>query len=456
LRGSQFKNASYAKPLRNLNHLQETKLTTSTLSQIQKHDTFAALRLPEFRSLLVARLLGDGLASQMLAITLGYQVYRLGNPNSEDPTLGAYWLGIMGLIEAIPALSLALYGGYIADRNERRRLVLSTQTIMIICALLLAFQTFGGNTLGVWGVFGVIFIIGIARGFGSPASSAFDAQVVPRELQLNAASWTSSVWQIGAVGGPAVGGLALYWLGVGPTYLVIAGLVAIALFCISRIAPKPKPEFHADESIRESIVQGAKFVLHNQVLVGSMALDLFAVLFGGAMVMLPAFADLLGVGTVELGLMRAAPSAGALLVMLWSARHPPARSAGRNLLISVGAFGLCFITFALSRSLWLTLVTLALSGLFDGISMVIRGAIVRLMSPENMRGRIAAVSWIFIGASNELGALESGLAATAFGIVPSVVGGSIVTLLVVIATTFLAPKLRQLDLTHAMEQHRAN
>lgn len=412
---------------------------------------YAALRLPEFRLLLIARLLGDGLANQMLAITLGYQVYRLANPTAGDggdPTTGAFWLGIMGLVEAVPALSMALLGGYVADRSDRRRLVLITQLAVIICVLMLAGQTFAGNLLQLWGVFGVIFVMGIARGFSSPANSAFDPQIVPRELQMNASSWTSSIWQIGAVGGPLFGGLALTFLGIGSTYVLIAILIAISMLCIKRIAPKPVPVPEAGESIWQSIAEGGRYVKRSQILVGSMALDLFAVLFGGAMAMLPVFADLLNVGTAGLGLMRAAPSVGALFVMLWSARHPPAHNAGRDLLMSVGAFGVCFIVFALSRNFVLTLLMLVCSGLFDGISMVIRGAIVRLLSPENMRGRIASVSWIFIGASNELGALESGLAASAFGVVPSVLAGGIVTLLVVLATTFLAPKLRTLNLDH--------
>ena len=412
---------------------------------------YAALRLPEFRLLLIARLLGDGLANQMLAITLGYQVYRLANPTAGDggdPTTGAFWLGIMGLVEAVPALSMALLGGYVADRSDRRRLVLITQLAIIVCVLTLAGQTFAGNLLQLWGVFGVIFVMGIARGFSSPANSAFDPQIVPRELQMNASSWTSSIWQIGAVGGPLFGGLALTCLGIGSTYVLIAILIAISMLCIKRIAPKPVPVPEAGESIWQSIAEGGRYVKRSQILVGSMALDLFAVLFGGAMAMLPVFADLLNVGTAGLGLMRAAPSVGALFVMLWSARHPPAHNAGRDLLMSVGAFGVCFIVFALSRNFVLTLLMLVCSGLFDGISMVIRGAIVRLLSPENMRGRIASVSWIFIGASNELGALESGLAASAFGVVPSVLAGGIVTLLVVLATTFLAPKLRTLNLDH--------
>ena len=419
------------------------------MTRTVSHDTYAALRLPEFRLLLVARLLGDGLAGQMFAITLGYQVYRLANPTAGEggnPAEGAFWLGIMGLIEAIPALSLALLGGHVADRHDRRRLVLITQTTMVICALALGVQTFAGNRFGLWGVFGVIFLVGIARGFGGPANSAFDAQVVPRELQMNASSWTSSTWQIGAVGGPLFGGIALSLLGIANTYIVIAGLIFISLICVSLIKPKPVPEPEAGESIWQSIAVGARYVRHNQVLVGSMALDLFAVLFGGAMAMLPVFADLLQVGTEGLGLMRAAPSLGALAVMLWSARHPPARTAGRDLLMSVGAFGVTFIVFALSQNFILTLLMLVFSGFFDGISMVIRGAIVRLMSPEHMRGRIASVSWIFIGASNELGALESGLAASALGVVPSVLVGGTITLLVVAATALLAPKLRNLNL----------
>lgn len=404
----------------------------------------AVLRLPEFRYLLI----GNGfatLAGRALAVAIGYQVYRL----THKPLA----LGLLGLVEALPALSLALFGGHVADRTDRRRIVLITQSISILCALAFALLSMQGHKTALIGLYLIIFLAGIARGFADPASTAFEAQVIPREVYVYASSWSSSVWQTCAIVGPALGGFAYDLLGARNTYLLIAALYSLSLFSISRIAPKPVPVPEASESIWQSIAVGVKYVLHNQVIVGSMALDLFAVLFGGAIAMLPIFAsDILNVGAKGLGFLNAAPSIGALLVALWSTHRPPIRHAGRNLIFSVAGFGLSIIAFALSRNFFLSMFALFLTGVFDGVSMVIRRSILRLMSPENMRGRIASVSWIFIGASNEIGAFESGVAATLLGTVRSIWLGGIVTLIVVAITAAAAPKLRALNLeTHQQE-----
>ncbi len=399
------------------------------------------LRLPEFRYLLCANGFGT-LAGRALAVVIGYQVYRL--------TKSPLALGWLGFFEALPALSLALLGGHVADRMDRRRIVLITQSVSVLCALGFALLSTQGHAAALYGLYGIIFLAGIARGFADPASTAFEAQVIPREVYVYASSWSSSVWQGCAIVGPALGGFAYDLIGVRNTYLLIAGLYGLSLFCISRIAPKPVPVPEAGESIWESIAVGVRFVLHNQVIVGSMALDLFAVLFGGAIAMLPIFAsDILKVGAKGLGFLNAAPSVGALLIALWSTHHPPIRHAGRNMLISVAGFGVAIIVFALSRNFLLSLFALFLAGIFDGVSVVVRRSVLRLLSPENMRGRIASVSWIFIGASNEIGAFESGIAASLLGTVRSVWLGGVVTLLVVAITAVAAPKLRRLNLeTH--------
>ncbi len=257
----------------------------------------------------------------------------------------------------------------------------------------------------------------------------------------------ASCWLAGAVLGPLLGGFCFAWFGAAVTFAGIAGLYAAAGLVIGRIGPKPIPDQPAEQSIWESVAVGVRHVWSDQVLLGSMALDLFAVLFGGAIAILPIFAeDILYVGPVGLGALNAAPTAGALLMMLWATRYPPVKHAGRNLFLAVAGFGVAMIVFALSRSFALSIVALFFSGVFDGISVVIRRSILRLMSPEHLRGRIASVSMIFIGSSNELGALESGVAAKLLGTVRSVWAGGVVTLIVAAAAAVCAPKLRRLSL----------
>jgi MFS family permease len=394
--------------------------------------------LPEFRSFIVSQA-AYILASRALAVVIGYQIYEI----TKDPLA----LGYLGLVEAIPALSLALYGGYVADRNSRRLLVLVTRFVSVACAVMFAVLALSSPQL--WSLLLIIFIAGIARGFADPATAALEAQVVPKEFVLIGSSWLGSVSQACSILGPTLGGIAYAYLGVGTTYWVIAGLFLTAWSLMFLIAPKPKPLTREGESMWQSIRLGLRYVLSNQIIIGSMSLDLFAVLFGGAMALLPIFAnDILKVGPQGFGLLHAAPSVGALLVMLWATRHPPSKHAGRTLLFCVAGFGISIIVFALSKNFYLSLLALMFSGLFDGMSMVIRRSIIRIMSPEHMRGRIAAAAGMFIGASNELGAFESGVAAKLFGVTRAVWLGGIITLLVVTVTSIKAPQLRKLDLEH--------
>jgi MFS family permease len=404
-------------------------------------NSWAALRLPDFRRLLAASAFTT-LAGRALAIIVGYQVYEL----SGDPLA----LGILGLIEAIPALSLALYGGHVADRFNRKRIVLCTQAAAVVCSVVFAVLSLDVTAGGLPALYAVVFAVGVARGFAEPAVAAFEAQVVPRELYVSAAALQSSVWQGCAIIGPALGGVAYGLLGASATYGAIAGFYACAGLAVVFISPRPTPPRVAGESVFRSIALGVTYVFRDQVLVGSMALDLFAVLFGGAIALLPVFAtDILHVGPAKFGLLNAAPSMGALLVMLWSTRHPPVKHAGRNLMLSVAGFGVSIIVFAFSENYWLSLAALTFSGAFDGVSMVIRKSILRIMSPDHLRGRISAVSSIFIGSSNEIGAFESGVAARLLGTVQSVWLGGVVTLLVVALTAVTASRLRRLDLTTA-------
>lgn len=401
-------------------------------------DAYAALRLPEFRYWLGASGFST-LASRALAVALGYQIYEL--------TRELLALGVLGLVEAIPAVGLALFGGHIADRYDRRRIVLITRAISVVAALSFALISLNTQAVGLIALYVVVFIAGIARGFADPASSAFEAQVVPRELYVNASTWGGSVWEATSILGPALGGFVYAWFGVTDTYILIAALFALAWICTALIRPKLMEFVENRESVWRSIAVGVRYVFRQQVLVGSMALDLFAVFFGGAVALLPIFArDILKVGPSGLGLLVAAPAVGALLSMLWATRRPPVKNAGGILLGAVAGFGISIIVFALSRNFLLSLLALAASGMFDGVSVVIRDTMMRLLSPERLRGRIAAVSWVFIGSSNEIGAFESGVAASLLGTVAAVWAGGAVTLLVVGVTALLAPQLRALSL----------
>jgi MFS family permease len=406
--------------------------------QTNTHDAYAALRVPEFRYLVTAAAFSS-LAGRALTVAIGYQVYTLtGSPLA---------LGLLGLVQAIPAVSLALFGGHLADRYDRRTIVLITRGVSVLAALGFAFVSRDVQGSGLAALYAIVFIAGIARGFADPAASAFDAQVVPRELYVNASSWSGSVGEVTAIAGPTLGGVFYAAFGVTNTYLLVATFYALGWIFIALIKRKPMPPATPHESIWASIAVGVRYVYHHQVLLASMALDLFAVLFGGAVALLPIFAeDILHVGPAGLGLLVAAPSVGALASMLWATRRPPVHNAGRMLLMVVAGFGVATIFFALSTTMWLSMVALAAAGMFDGVSMVIRNTTLRMLSPEHLRGRIAAVNWIFIGSSNELGAFESGVAATLFGVVPAVLLGGLATLVVVGAAAVLAPQLRTLDL----------
>jgi len=399
------------------------------------HQPSAALRIPEIRYFL-GSIAFFTMANRALTVVIGLQIYKL--------THSPLALGILGLIEAVPALSLSLFGGYVADRFDRRSILLVTRTVSVVCAVLLALISLNPAPVAA-ALYAVIFLAGTARGFADPASTAFEAQVVPKELTVNAASWIGSTWLSSGIVGPALVGFAYEWFGVSRTYFILAFVFGLSLVFTSLIQRKPKPAVMRDESIFKSISLGIKFVFNEQALVGSMALDLFAVFFGGAVALLPIFAtDILHVGARGLGFLEAAPAAGALIIMLYSTHHPPIRSAGRNLLWCVAGFGASILVFAFSKNFALSMLALFFSGLFDGVSMVIRRSIVRLLSPENMRGRVASVGWVFIGASNELGAFESGLLAHWIGTIPCVAVGGAITLAVVATTALIAPKLRRL------------
>jgi MFS family permease len=377
------------------------------------------------------------LASRALAVVIGFQIYKL--------THSALALGWLGLIEAIPAISLVLIGGYVADHFNRQKILLITRAASCFCAVALALLSTQGHDTPLLGLYAVIFLAGVARGFADPTNTAFEAQVVPKTLTVNAASWIGSTWISCLIIGPAVIGFVFDAWGATGSYLLITFFFTLSWIFTAFIKPHPQTMPVNKEPFWESVRLGWRFVFHNQPLSTAMALDLFAVLFGGAIALLPIFAeDILHVGAKGLGFLNAAPAAGSLLIMLISARHTPITNAGRNLLLAVAGFGLSILIFAFSKNFALSMFALFLSGLFDGVSMVIRRSMVRLLSPDDMRGRISAVNWIFICSSNELGAFESGMVAALIGTIPCVAAGGVVTLLVVAVTLVCAPQLRRL------------
>jgi MFS family permease len=405
-----------------------------------KHEPLAALQLADFRSLLIGRLLGT-IALQIQGMAVGWQIWEL--------TKNPLWLGMIGLAEVLPSIAVALYAGHVADILDRKSILLSVLIILAACigglgAISLAAPA---KPVLIAMIYGLIAISGFARGFYMPAVFGLVSQIVPRPLYGNASAWNSTVWQGSAIGGPILGGLLYTKLGAGWTYMASAMLVLTSFFCMMTIKSKSDLSTAPKGPVHESIAEGLRFVFSNQVVVGAMALDLFAVLFGGAVALLPIFAaEVFHSGPEALGMLRAAPSIGAFLIATILAFRPIKRRAGSIFLVAVAGFGLCIIGFGLSKSFYLSMALLALSGLCDGIGIYVRNTIYQHNTPDDMKGRFAAVNSIFIGSSNEIGEFESGVTAKLFGTIPSVIIGGCATLGVVLVTAMRAPKLRKLDL----------
>jgi MFS family permease len=412
------------------------------LETINKPDPYIALRFWEFRNFTIARLCIT-IASQMQAVIVGWQIYEI----TKDPLS----LGLIGLAEAIPSISVLFFSGHITDTSDRKKIVMASVFLMSICSMLLLIIASGSlnftDQMTVYGIYAVIFLSGIGRGFSAPSFFAFVSQLVPKEVLPNAITWNTTTWQTGAVSGPAIGGLLYGFIGATNTYVTILIFWIIAISLLIPIKKKPKPEQLVSQSLVEQLTAGLKFVFEKKVILGAISLDLFAVLFGGAVALLPIFAgEILFVGPEGLGALRAAPSIGAVVMAVYMTRKPLTKNAGRNLLIGVFGFGICIIVFGLSRNFFLSFAALLLSGAFDSVSVVIRATIIQLMTPDNMKGRVSAVNSIFIGSSNEIGAFESGVAAKLLGTVPSVIFGGIMTLLIVTFVTIISPRMRKLKL----------
>jgi MFS family permease len=401
------------------------------------------LRSRGFLGLLSYRILAI-LSYQIVAVTVGWHVYQI--------THNALALGLIGLTEVIPYFCFALFAGYLVDHLPRRKLGMAACVGLVVSSLILAGVAGGVLPTGVgpfetFTIYAAIALNGVVRAFLGPVNGALFARVLKREQYARGAAISSVVMQTGLVLGPAIGGLLVGWSGTTLAYLVAAGLaVAAAIAIITlRVTEPPAPTERAP--VFGSIGEGLRFVLKTQVLLGAQVLDMFSVLFGGAVALLPAFiTDILHAGPEALGILRAAPAAGSIMVALWLSRRPPEQGAGHLLLYAVAGFGVCIIGFALSTHLWLSALLLLMSGVCDGVSVVVRSTIMQLATPDHMRGRVASINGIFIGSSNELGAFESGLAAKLLGLVPSVVFGGCMTLGVVAATARFMPKLRRLDL----------
>lgn len=395
----------------------------------------AFLKLLSFRILMV-------LAYQIMAVAVGWHIYEI--------THDTLALGLIGLAEVIPYFICALFAGHAVDHYYSRRFFGTLAAVTLgINALALTALTMGliGNSesASVW-IYGCIMLTGIERAFIAPSYSTLFAIILPREEYARASAIGSSVFQAGLIAGPAIGGLLVGFASKTAAYSIAAILCMMAAIMMLSIKINEPPAVESPP-VFSSIAQGLRFVFSNQIVLGALSLDMFAVLFGGAVAMLPAFIhDIYHYGPEALGVLRAAPAVGAILTGIWLARHPINLHAGRWLLGSVAGFGLCIIGFGLSTHIWIACGLLTLSGVFDGVSVVMRQTILQLATPDAMRGRVSAINGIFIGSSNELGAFESGLAARLLGLVPSVIFGGVMTLSVVGITAKVAPQLRKLEL----------
>ncbi len=410
-----------------------------------KNDPFAALRNRDFTLFLLTRfILTLGVQSQSVIVAI--QIYQL---------TGSYLkMGMIGLAEAVPFIGLALFAGHIVDKFPRKLIMVLSLIFLVLASVGLLLITMKPGYLtadNTWPLYGIIFCTGIARGFLGPSFPAYLAQLVPRSLLANAGIWQSAAWQTAFVTGAAGGGILFgFTHSISFSYAFSTALIAASLITLLFVSNKPVPPQVKKENLVNSLTAGFRFVFSNQVMLSAFSLDLFAVLFGGAVAMIPAFSrEVLQLGPWEetgIGYMRAAPAVGAIIMGLLLAWKPPTRKAGRNMFIAVCGFGACIIGFALSENFYLSLFFLACSGAFDQVSVVVRTTILHLFTPDDMRGRVSAVNGIFIGSSNEIGEFESGVAARVMGLQHSVVFGGCMTILVLVITYIFAPKLRKLNL----------
>ena len=409
------------------------------MKKIARSLSFDVLKIKNFRSLALTRMMVT-MALQCQAVIVGWQVYSI----THDPLM----LGLTGLIEAVPAILSALFAGYLVDIGKPHHIYKICLGVLMLntAALLLVAGGYVTAPLPVlWWIYGGVFISGVARSYIMPSSFSLLSQIVPKNQMPSASAWLGSGFQVAAISGPAIAGIIYGGHGAHIAWWLPMTLMVVAFGALLTIKLPPAVESAAPrEPAFKSIRAGWVFIWHNKTLLSVMALDMFAVLFGGAVAMLPAFADqILHIGPQGLGQLRAAPAIGAIIMALTLAVFPLKRVSATRLLFAVTGFGICMIGFGLSKVVWASALFLALSGMFDSVSMVIRGTLMQLLTPDTMRGRVSSVNSMFIISSNEIGAFESGLAARAFGLVPSVVLGGVGTLLVVGTMSLFAPRFRK-------------
>lgn len=416
---------------------------------------YAALRYPDFRRLIGAVFLLT-LAILAQEVAIGYELYLL----TRDPLT----LGFIGLAEAVPFIALALVGGHLADRREKRTLLLVSLAVIALASMVLLWLSLDHVRAGLTqtalllAVYATIAVIGLARGIYSPAASSLKSFLVPRALFANATTWSSASWQGGAILGPVAGGLLYAAFGLEGTLIVSIALIACAALLLSGIRYRgvPAPS-ETVANLRESLQEGLAFVRRTPIILYSISLDLFSVLFGGVIAILPVFVeDVLKVGPTELGILRAAPAIGAMLTIFYCAYVPPTQQLWRNLLLAVAGFGVATLVFALSPWFWLSVLALFFTGAFDSVSVVIRGTILQVFTPDHLRGRVQSVNSVFLSCSNEIGAFESGLAARFMGAVPSVVFGGVMTLGIVAAVAAKSKNLLKIKIGDRDDSHAAH
>lgn len=416
-----------------------------------KTNPYAALKIKEFNIFLLMRfLLVFGWSMQFIVIE--WQVYSI----TKDPLS----LGIIGLMEIIPAFSMALFAGHIVDQKEKRNLLALCIATFSLISLGLYFLT-TDSILESWstnkilyGIYGLVFFGGFLRSFFGPTIFSLVALIVPKKIYHNAATWSTSTWKTASVSGALFAGFSISWMGVANTLLLVFVLVILSLIVVFFIKKKPILNTKIGEPIRESLKAGVTFVFQNKAILGALTLDMIAVLFGGTVAILSVFAqDILKVGSEGFGILNASISLGSIVTMFITTYIPINKNTGKKLLVAVFIFGLSIIAFGLSSIFWVSILALFISGAADGISMVIRQTILQIKTPDEMRGRVSSVNSMFVGSSNELGAFESGLAAKIIGPVAAVVFGGTMTLLTVGATAVINPTLRDLDLTKDIEEH---
>lgn len=408
-----------------------------------KHKSFAALRYIEFRMYIIARFFFI-MVLTMQATLISWEVFAI----TKDP----FSIGLIGLVEFVPAVFMAIYSGYIIDKSDKKKLLHYSLAGNLVLTILFAYVTSEhassilSKSTVLLVVYMIAFLTGIARAFSGPLSFALVSMLVPKQKLPNATSWHSSSWQIAAVSGPAIGGLLYGEKGITFAFMIMIIMLTISVSVLFFIKPKPPVAIQHKEPMLKSIQQGFKFVWQSKEILGVLSLDLFAVFFGGATALLPYFSDqILKTGPEGLGILRSAPGIGAIMVMLIINFLPMKKDQGKIMLFCVAVFGLMMIIFGLSTIFWLSFAALFLSGILDGISVIVRSTVLQLKTPDHMKGRVSSLNSIFIISSNELGAFESGFASRLMGVVPAVVFGGTMTIGIVVYNWIKNPSIKRLS-----------